>query len=61
MAICFPDHGFHLLFDGHQQRLRLIEVHDTTRLQVRHWRHLLNQSCILGQFWLRQAPPSSKR
>lgn len=35
LALCFPEHGMHLLFDQTQQRLRLVEVHDTTRLQVR--------------------------
>lgn len=34
VALAFPELGFHLLFDGAQQRLRLVEVHDATRLQV---------------------------
>lgn len=34
IGLSFPEQGFHLLFDGRQQRLRLIDVHDTTRLQV---------------------------
>lgn len=35
VALAFPELGFHLLFDGAQQRLRLVEVHNATRLQVR--------------------------
>ena len=35
VALAFPELGFHLLFDGTQQRLRLIEVQDATRLLVR--------------------------
>ncbi len=37
LALGLPEHGMHLLFDGTQQRLRLIEVYDTTRLQVNTW------------------------
>ena len=29
-----PEHGMHLLFDPHTQRLRLIEVYDLSRMQV---------------------------
>ena len=35
IVINFPEHGFHLRFDPRSQRLRLIEVYDVTRLQVR--------------------------
>lgn len=32
----FPEHGMHLRFEARTQRLRLIEVYDMSRLQVRH-------------------------
>jgi hypothetical protein len=41
VALAFPELGFHLLFDGAQQRLRLIEVHDATRLQLSYGGRLL--------------------
>ena len=34
-VLAFPEHGFRLLFDGGAQRLRLVEVHDPSRLQAR--------------------------
>ncbi|KAG0452755.1 hypothetical protein HPP92_025419 [Vanilla planifolia] len=36
IVISFPDHGFHLRFDPWSQRLRLIEVHELTKLQMRY-------------------------
>ncbi|XP_010909522.1 PHAF1 protein At3g51130 isoform X2 [Elaeis guineensis] len=36
IVISFPDHGFHLRFDPWSQRLRLIEVYDVKRLQMRY-------------------------
>ncbi|KAL4426708.1 hypothetical protein ABPG77_004764 [Micractinium sp. CCAP 211/92] len=39
LALGLPEHGMHLLFEGTQQRLRLIEVYDITRLQVRYGGH----------------------
>ncbi|KAI4386795.1 hypothetical protein MLD38_004697 [Melastoma candidum] len=35
IVISFPDHGFHIRFDPWSQRLRLIEVFDVKRLQLR--------------------------
>jgi len=32
----FPAHGFSLRFDAHTQALRLVEVHDPSRLQLRY-------------------------
>ena len=31
----FPEHGVHLIFESSSQKLRLIEVYDLSRLQVR--------------------------
>ena len=31
----FPEHGMHLVFDAKSQKLRLIEVYDLSRVQVR--------------------------
>ncbi|KAK4430662.1 hypothetical protein Salat_1366900, partial [Sesamum alatum] len=36
IVISFPDHGFHLRFDPWSQRLRLIEIFDVKRLQMRY-------------------------
>lgn len=36
LVISFPDHGFHLRFEPRSQRLRLIEVYDVQRLQMRY-------------------------
>ncbi|KAI3502852.1 hypothetical protein L1887_31208 [Cichorium endivia] len=36
VVISFPDHGFHLRFDPWSQRLRLIEIFDVKRLQMRY-------------------------
>eukprot|EP00252_Welwitschia_mirabilis_P008438 TRINITY_DN20270_c0_g2_i1.p1 TRINITY_DN20270_c0_g2~~TRINITY_DN20270_c0_g2_i1.p1 ORF type:complete len:407 (+),score=58.00 TRINITY_DN20270_c0_g2_i1:201-1421(+) len=36
LVISFPDHGFHLRFEPYTQRLRLIEVFDVHRLQIRY-------------------------
>ena len=30
----FPEHGLHLVFDGANQRLRLLEIYDLSRMQV---------------------------
>lgn len=34
IVVGLPEHGFQLLFEPRSQRLRLVEVVDTTRLQV---------------------------
>ncbi|GFQ06615.1 upf0183 protein at3g51130 [Phtheirospermum japonicum] len=36
IVISFPDRGFHLRFDPWSQRLRLIEIFDVKRLQMRY-------------------------
>eukprot|EP00258_Populus_trichocarpa_P044616 XP_024460635.1 UPF0183 protein At3g51130 isoform X6 [Populus trichocarpa] len=36
IVLSFPDHGFHLRFDPWSQRLRLIEIFDVKRLQMRY-------------------------
>ncbi|KAF3593029.1 hypothetical protein DY000_02026465, partial [Brassica cretica] len=36
IVISFPDHGFHLRFDPWSQRLRLVEIYDVKRLQMRY-------------------------
>ncbi|EFJ28090.1 hypothetical protein SELMODRAFT_231702 [Selaginella moellendorffii] len=36
LVISFPEHGFHLRFEPRTQRLRLIEVYDVQRLQMRY-------------------------
>jgi hypothetical protein len=36
LVISFPEHGFHLRFEPRSQRLRLIEVFDVQRLQMRY-------------------------
>ncbi|CAK0785960.1 hypothetical protein CVIRNUC_009173 [Coccomyxa viridis] len=41
IVINFPEHGFHLRFDPRSQRLRLIEVYDVTRLQVKYGKSLI--------------------
>lgn len=38
IVINFPEHGLHLRFEPRSQRLRLIEVYDVSRLQVRSLR-----------------------
>ncbi len=35
----FPEHGVHLIFESSSQKLRLIEVYDLSRLQVRLLSH----------------------
>jgi hypothetical protein len=40
-VISFPDHGFHLRFDPWSQRLRLIEIYDVKRLQLRYAKSLI--------------------
>lgn len=44
LALTLPGQGLHLLFDGAQQRLRLIDVYDPTRLQVGS-----GSVCVRGQ------------
>ena len=35
LILSFPEHGLHLIFNGINQRLRLIEVFDLSRTQVK--------------------------
>ncbi|XP_020243197.1 UPF0183 protein At3g51130-like isoform X1 [Asparagus officinalis] len=49
-VICFPDHGFHLRFDSWSQRLRLIEVYDVKRLQMRYATSLIGGPSSLATF-----------
>ncbi|KAJ6420196.1 hypothetical protein OIU84_030160 [Salix udensis] len=44
IVISFPDHGFHLRFDPWSQRLRLIEIFDVKRLQMRYATSLIGYS-----------------
>ncbi|KMZ72432.1 hypothetical protein ZOSMA_164G00140 [Zostera marina] len=50
VVISFPDHGFHLRFDPQCQRLRLIEVFDIKRLQLRYINKLIGGSSMLATF-----------
>ncbi|XP_068640141.1 PHAF1 protein At3g51130-like isoform X1 [Aristolochia californica] len=50
VVISFPDHGFHLRFDSWSQRLRLIEVYDVKRLQMRYATSLIGGPSILATF-----------
>ncbi len=40
----FPEHGVHLIFESSSQKLRLIEVYDLSRLQVRLLSHSFGRS-----------------
>ncbi|XP_074564334.1 PHAF1 protein At3g51130 [Curcuma longa] len=50
IVVCFPDHGFHLRFDPWSQRLRLIEVYDVKRLQMRYAMSLIGGPSTLATF-----------
>ncbi|KAL0391499.1 UNVERIFIED_CONTAM: hypothetical protein Slati_4535000 [Sesamum latifolium] len=50
MVISFPDHGFHLRFDPWSQRLRLIEIFDVKRLQMRYATALIGGPSTLATF-----------
>ncbi|KAF6160542.1 hypothetical protein GIB67_019482 [Kingdonia uniflora] len=50
IVISFPDHGFHLRFDPWSQRLRLIEVFDVKRLQMRYGKFLIGGPTTLATF-----------
>ncbi|EEC81306.1 hypothetical protein OsI_24448 [Oryza sativa Indica Group] len=49
-VISFPDHGFHLRFDPWSQRLRLIEIYDVKRLQLRYAKSLIGGPSTLATF-----------
>ena len=42
----FPEHGVHLIFESSSQKLRLIEVYDLSRLQVRLLSHSFGCSSL---------------
>ncbi|XP_019422530.1 PREDICTED: UPF0183 protein At3g51130-like isoform X2 [Lupinus angustifolius] len=50
IVISFPDHGFHLCFDPWSQRLRLIEIYDVKRLQMRYSTSLIGGPATLATF-----------
>uniref|UniRef100_A0A7N0UGB6 Uncharacterized protein n=1 Tax=Kalanchoe fedtschenkoi TaxID=63787 RepID=A0A7N0UGB6_KALFE len=50
IVISFPDHGFHLRFDPYSQRLRLIEIFDVKRLQLRYATSLIGGPSTLATF-----------
>ncbi|XP_073012139.1 PHAF1 protein At3g51130 [Typha latifolia] len=50
IVISFPDHGFHLRFDPWSQRLRLIEIYDVKRLQMRYATSLIGGPSTLATF-----------
>nr|KJB17691.1 hypothetical protein B456_003G011300 [Gossypium raimondii] len=50
IVISFPDHGFHLRFDPWSQRLRLIEIFDIKRLQMRYATSLIGGPSTLATF-----------
>ncbi|KAF9602142.1 hypothetical protein IFM89_025309, partial [Coptis chinensis] len=50
IVISFPDHGFHLRFDPWSQRLRLIEVFDVKRLQMRYGTSIIGGPSVLATF-----------
>ncbi|XP_042024322.1 PHAF1 protein At3g51130-like isoform X1 [Salvia hispanica] len=50
IVISFPDHGFHLRFDPWSQRLRLIEIFDIKRLQMRYATSLIGGTSTLATF-----------
>lgn len=49
-VISFPDHGFHLRFDPWSQRLRLVEIYDVKRLQLRYATSLIGGPSTLATF-----------
>ncbi|CAM8918763.1 unnamed protein product [Rhodiola kirilowii] len=50
IVISFPNHGFHLRFDPHSQRLRLIEIFDVNHLQMRYATSLIGGPSTLATF-----------
>ncbi|KAL0847706.1 hypothetical protein Bca101_020952 [Brassica carinata] len=50
VVISFPDHGFHLRFDPWSQRLRLIEIYDVKRLQMRYGNSTVGGPSTLATF-----------
>ncbi|XP_031476298.1 PHAF1 protein At3g51130 [Nymphaea colorata] len=50
IVVSLPDHGFHLRFDPWSQRLRLIEVFDVKRLQMRYATSLIGGPSTLATF-----------
>uniref|UniRef100_A0A0D6R3Y6 Uncharacterized protein n=1 Tax=Araucaria cunninghamii TaxID=56994 RepID=A0A0D6R3Y6_ARACU len=50
IVISFPDHGFHLRFEPFSQRLRLIEVFDVQRLQMRYANSFIGGPSTLATF-----------
>ncbi|KAL8047315.1 hypothetical protein ABFX02_08G232800 [Erythranthe guttata] len=50
IIISFPDHGFHLRFDPWSQRLRLIEIFDVKRVQMRYATSLIGGPSTLATF-----------
>ncbi|KAL5713411.1 hypothetical protein ACHQM5_015487 [Ranunculus cassubicifolius] len=50
IVISFPDHGFHLRFDPWSQRLRLIEVFDVKRIQMRYATSTIGGPSVLATF-----------
>ncbi|KAF9678233.1 hypothetical protein SADUNF_Sadunf07G0013600 [Salix dunnii] len=50
IVISLPDHGFHLRFDPWSQRLRLIEIFDVKRLQMRYATSLIGGPSNLATF-----------
>lgn len=49
-VISFPDQGFHLRFEPRSQRLRLIEVFDVQRLQMRYAKSSIGGANIAATF-----------
>jgi hypothetical protein len=50
VVISFPDHGFHLRFDPWSQRLRLVEIFDVKRLQMRYATSMIGGPSTLATF-----------
>ncbi|KAH0934956.1 hypothetical protein HID58_012073 [Brassica napus] len=50
IVISFPDHGFHLRFDPWSQRLRLVEIYDVKRLQMRYATSMIGGPSTLATF-----------
>eukprot|EP00897_Mesotaenium_endlicherianum_P009479 jgi/Mesen1/855/ME000112S10998 len=50
IVIAFPKKGFHLCFDPRSQRLRLMEVFDLTRLQLRYAASVLGGPSVAATF-----------
>ncbi|KAJ4890185.1 UPF0183 protein [Raphanus sativus] len=50
VVISFPDHGFHLRFDPWSQRLRLVEIYDVKRLQMRYGNSTVGGPSTLATF-----------